>query len=110
MANQAKEGEIKWRKISGTHILRDKTVIKSGQTFMARPEDVPKNFRDTIVPVNPEELPGPVPMALVEPEPYNYSIKSCGPGRYNVVGGQGKVINEKPMALDDAKRLIESLG
>jgi hypothetical protein len=111
MANQAKEGEIRWRKISGTLILRDKTVIKPGQTFMARPEDIPKVFRDTVVPVNPEDLLDPeVPMPPVEPEPPSYTIKSCTPGRYNVLDGQGKAVNERPMSLDDAKRLVENLG
>lgn len=112
MANQAREGEIRWRKISGTLILSDKTVIKPGQTFMARPEDIPKVFRDTIVPVNPEELLNtldPTGLPPVEPEPPSYTIKSCTPGRYNILDGQGKAVNEKPMSLDDAKRLVESL-
>ena len=111
MANQAKEGEIRWRKISGTLVLRDKTVVRAGQTFMARPEDIPKVFRDTVVPVNSEELPdestGPLP---VEPVPSEYSIRSCGPGRYNVLDGQGKAVNEKSMTLADAERLVENLG
>jgi hypothetical protein len=49
-------------------------------------------------------------MAPVEPEPPNYSIKSRGPGRYDVLDGQGKAVNEKPMTLDNAKRLVENLG
>ena len=111
MANQAREGEIRWRKISGTLILRDKTVIKPGQTFMARPEDIPKVFRDTVVPVNPEELLDPeAVLPSVEPEPPSYIIKGIGPGRYNVLDGQGKAVNEKPMSLADAERLVENLG
>ena len=110
MANQAKEGEIKWRKISGTLILRDKTVIRPGQTFMARPEDIPKVFRDTIVPVNPDDLPDPAGPPPIEPEPPSYTIKTIGPGRYNVLDGQGKPVNERPMTLADAERLVENLG
>ena len=111
MANQAREGEIRWRKISGTLTLKDKTVIKPGQTFMARPEDITKVFRDTVVPVNPEDLLGSeTSMSPVELEPPSYTIKSCTPGRYNVLDGQGKAVNEKPMSLDDAKRLVENLG
>ena len=110
MANQAREGEIRWQKISGTLILRDKTVIRPGQTFMARPEDIPKVFRDTVVPVNPEDLPKDPGLEPVEPVKPEYTIKSCGPGRYNVLDGQGKIVNEKSMSLADAERLVEGLG
>jgi len=110
MANQAKEGEIRWRKISGKLTLRDKTVIGPGQTFMARPEDIPKVFRDTIVPVNPDDLPNDPGFEPVEPVKPEYSISTIGPGRYNVLDGQGKPVNEKPMTLADAERLVENLG
>lgn len=111
MANQAKEGEIKWRKTAGTLKLRDGTVVGPGGTFMARPEDIPKVFRDTILPVNPEELLDPaMVLAPIKPQIPNYTIKSCGPGRYNVLDSQGKPVNEKSMTLADAERLMENLG
>lgn len=111
MANQAKDGEIQWRKTRGTLTLRGGKVISPGETFIARSEDIPTAFRDTVVPVNPECLLEPgTPMLSVEPEPPSYTIKSCTPGRYNVLDGQGKAVNEKPMSLDDAKQLVENLG
>jgi hypothetical protein len=111
MANQAKDGEIQWKKTRGTLALRGGKVVGPGETFMAGPEDIPEVFRDTVVPVNPEDLLDPeAPMPPVEPEPPSYTIKSCTPGRYNVLDGQGKAVNERPMSLDDAKRLAENLG
>jgi hypothetical protein len=110
MANQAADGKILWRKLSGTLTLKDKTIVRPGETFMARPEDIPKVFRDNTVPVNPDDLPSPGAVSPVEPEPPGYIIKSCGPNRYNVLNSQGKAVNEKPMSMADAKQLVEGLG
>ena len=105
MTNQGQSEKIKWINKGGPFTTKDKREISHGQTFMASPEDVPMGFRDVIIPMEP--LPEERPLEVVAPQ---YQIVSRGPGWFNVVDGNGKVKNEKPLKQADAKALIESLS
>lgn len=103
MANQSQK--IKWINKGGFLRTRDGQDIKKGETFMAFPEDVPILFRDVVKPLEP--LPEEKPLEIIPPK---YKIVSRGPGTYNVVDGNGKVKNEKPLKQADAQALVESLS
>jgi hypothetical protein len=103
--------KIKWKRIGGgSHRLPNGTLVESGVPFDATPEEIPKAFRDVIVPVNPEELQALLEPPDIDPAPSLYSLKSRGPKAWDVVDGQGKVINEKPLTKAGAEELIKSLG
>ena len=102
MTNQEK---VKWKKLGGGSFrMANGRIIKSNQIFDAKQEDIPVAFRDVVVPVNP--LPADRPLEVVQGA---YSIKSKGPGWYDVVDSLGKVINEKSLRREDAEKLLESL-
>lgn len=123
-----KEGEIRWVKNGGgIFYMKDGRRIKPKQIFMAKPEDIPAAFRDTIIPLDldkeeirrmnlaakkpkkkvvpiVEELPAP-PATLF----YTIVDVEGEEGVYNVVDGEGKVINEQPLSDEAAKDLVRAL-
>ena len=115
MPNQEQSKPMSWRKIAGTFLLRCKDgteeVINAGQVFQALPEEVPLAFRDTIRPVDPAELEARAnpPLETVGP---GYKVVPRGkiPGRFNVVDGRGKVMNEQPLTADQAAKLLGELS
>lgn len=114
MANQEQSKLVSWKKTSGTFTLRRKDgsteTIRKGQVFRAAPEEIPMAFRDTIKPVDPVELEARAnpPLQVASP---GYRVEPRGklPGRFNVVDGQGKVINEQPLTSNEAQSLLEDL-
>lgn len=107
----AESKKIKWKRIGGgSHRLSDGTLVESGVPFDASPDDIPPVFRDVIVPVNPEELQALLEPPDINPAPCPYSLKARGPKTWDVVDGQGKVVNEKPLTKAGAEELIKSLG
>lgn len=112
MADQlddAEDREIWWRKTGGgTHRLKREgkplKIIKSNQKFKARPSEIPESFRDIIIPL--EDLPEEKPLPITPP---GYTPKYKGSGWYDVVDGDGKVMNEKSLRKDEMEKLIESL-
>ena len=115
MSNQEQPKPISWRKIAGTFLLRrqdgTEEKINSGQVFLARPEDIPLAFRDTIEPVDPAELVAKTnpPLEVTDPG-YKIVTHSKVPGKFNVVDGLGKTMNEQALSSSDAAALLETLG
>lgn len=98
--------KIKWKKLgAGSFRMTSGRVIKQNQVFEATPEEIPLGFRDVVVPVEP--IPEPPPLEVV---PGGYSIMSRGPGWYDVVDAQGKVVNEGALRQADAQKLLEDLS
>jgi len=99
------EGEIKWnKKGGGTFRMASGRIVKGNSVFWARPDEIPKSFRDIIVPLTP------ITTELVEePVDAGYSIQPRSPGWYDVVDGNGKVLNERALRLDKAGELLEGL-
>ena len=108
---------IRYKKISGGsfHATIDgkQRIIKSGEIFDARPEEIPEGFRDVVVPLDPdlEEKANGKPAQKKAPSSLKYYVKKRekGVGYYDVVDKTGKPQNEKALRKDKAEELIESL-
>ena len=116
----------KWKVVGGgffyATINGTKRIIKPGQIFDARLEDIPEGFRDVITPVTEDAeslIQHPVqpkvepktaePEVMEEPVNPKYFVQSRGAGYYNVVDVNGKVMNEKALRKDAADELLASL-
>jgi len=104
---------ILWEKTGGGHFVMSlngqRRIIKPYQKFLARVEDIPLAFRDTVVPVDPEAFKAktePKKLPIVDLE---YTLVPRGGGYYNVVDVNGKVMNEKALRKEAAGELISSL-
>jgi hypothetical protein len=108
---------IKWKKLGGgsfrlgTGIKAKK--IKPNQFFEARLSEIPKGFRDVVVPVDPAALdaiehPGGRP--VVGP---SYGIQDApgNQGLYNIVHLiSGKPLNKQPLLADEAQEMFGVLA
>jgi len=107
-----KEGEIQWRKMGGGFLHLPNRIIKPGDVFFARPADIPKAFRDTVIPLDKEELrsveENPVELILVNKPEYT-KVKREGSNWWDIVDAQGKVINEKALREPQAEEYLQSL-
>jgi hypothetical protein len=108
----------KWfKKLGGgsflTTIEGKQRIIKRNQEFHCRPEDIPDNFRDAVVPLDGsggERISDLEPQSTASPPvPLEYFVKPKGGGFYDVVDKDGKIQNQKGLREDKAKELIESL-
>jgi len=86
-------------------------IIKQGQRFTAKLEEIPEAFRDTIEPVDgkaftqlEEEAEASIDVAQLD-----YVIESRGGGYYDVKDANGKVMNEKALRKEAAENLLRSL-
>lgn len=85
-------------------------IIKPGQIFQAKLEDIPVGARDVIVPVDATEMEKAVPKEdRVEAATPEYFLQKRSAGYYDVVDAEGKVQNEKALREGPAKELIETL-
>ena len=95
---------IRWKKIGNGSFILNNRYIKPGQTFMATVEEIPKAFRDVVVPV--EGL--PEDKLLSAKKSSNYTLVEIeGTNTWNIVDSQGKIFNEKPMARLEAEKLLD---
>jgi hypothetical protein len=108
-------GEIEWTKTGGGSLVikigGKSKIIKPGQRFFARREEIPEGFRNTIVPVRPTELEaiekGSTDIEVVQ---LKYTVKHRSGGWYNVFDSNGKQVNEKAVkGKEAAEELISSL-
>jgi hypothetical protein len=95
---------IRWKKVGGGSLYWKNKIIKPGQIFWATVDEIPKAFRDTILPVDelPEE---PI---LIESKSTNYTLNQNG-NLWDIVDKRGKAINEKPMERANAESLLKVL-
>jgi len=100
------DGSIKWKKVGkGSHRFKGR-IIKPGQTFMARPDEISETFRDVIHPL--DELPEEVDSPSSVPSAYTLKARASG-GYFDVIDGKGKVVNEKALRREAALKLIKTL-
>lgn len=103
-------GYVTYRKEGGGSFVFNNRFIKPGQTFQARPGEIPKGFKDVVVPVKTEEEVKAQKEAVEEEkEKTEYSLKHKGGGYYNIVDGDEKVVNEKPLKKEEAEELLKTL-
>jgi hypothetical protein len=106
---KTEDGKIKWVKQGGGSFrMTSGKIIKPGQTFFAHPNDIPEGFRDTIVPL--DKLP-PETSDTIDVVKTEYKVQQRGESNlwYDVVDGEGKVINEKALKRTAALELIKAL-
>ena len=108
-------GLSQWKKLGGgPFIMRDwkgkKRIIKKGQVFEARADDIPLAFRDTIVPlqnvVNHPSFDGGKGVTKS-----NYDVRPSPEkeGFFDIVNNKGKIISEQPMERKDALEIVKQL-
>jgi hypothetical protein len=108
---------MKWKNIGGgSYQISPNRIIKAGETFEADPEQIPPIFRDTIIPLNPDDLPKPFTrtkaskaLAEIEPDPKSFSIQKRNAGWYDVVDQGGNFMNENALRIGEAEELIQKL-
>lgn len=85
-------------------------VIKPNQVFSARPSQIPKAFRDVCLALDEIKVvePLPIPISVVKT---TYTVVPRGKSRslFDVVDGNGKVLNEKVLTRDVAEQLVRDL-
>ena len=98
----------KWKKIGGGSFrLHTGKIIKPNQIFMAREEDIPEAFRDLVVPV--EEEGKPRKTRTSSRKKAEYSLRKAGEGLFDIVGPDGKVLNEAPLPKAEAEKALSAL-
>ena len=102
---------VQWRKNGpGSLRLRTGKIVKQNEVFWAKESDVSPAFRKCIVPVNPNAYIAEKEKPL-DLEKATYTIAACESDktRFNVVNHAGKIINEKPLSLEEAEDLVGAL-
>lgn len=108
------EKKITWRKIGGGSFRFKGAIIKPNQKFVAAPSEIPKAFRDLLIPLEdlpPREevdTPAPVPKKVIQP---SFTIRPRGNSKtwFDIINSEGKVLNEKALKKDDAEAFINDL-
>lgn len=113
--------KLQWINTGGGSFRTKNRIIKPGQVFLATINEIPIAFRDTLKLVD-EIKGGATPEQRVEQEEkkqladanakvVQYEIKPRGKSTYlfDVVGTNGKVVNEKGLKKPDAEALKASL-
>lgn len=100
---------IRWRKVGGGSLRLPKRLIKPNEIFSARVSDIPKAFRDTVIPL--EQLPDLPEPEYVPPVKSVYKVVPRGKSKvyFDIVGPSGKALNEKMLTKAEAERLKADL-
>lgn len=95
----------RWQKIGGGRLYINDKVIVPGQIFLAKAADIPKTFRDTVVPEGDARF-GSMTMEQTITEAFMDRIPG---GRWNVYDAEGNKVNEEPLLVDEAKELLDEI-
>lgn len=106
-------GKIQWKKIGGGFLRLPNRIIKPGDVFWAAPSEIPKAFRDSVIPLDQNELikVEVKPAELLEPEVkvvYEKRLRADGE-KYNIYDSNGKKVNEKALSEEEADMYLKSL-
>jgi hypothetical protein len=102
------DGVIKWKKIGGGGLHLKGRIIKPGQIFTARLDEIPKAFRDTCLPledIKEIETPTIIPVKTS----YNVVPRGKSKSLFDVTAENGKVLNEKALTKEIAEQLVKDL-
>ena len=132
-------GRIRWKKIGGGSLrFLPNRIIKPGQIFEAYPEEIPKAFRDIVVPVDyrsdevsvssksvpkvnkkevtrkearkaEEKAIEAMPAEVVKAAKPKYKLVEVE-GGFQIVGRTGKRLLDTPLSEADAKKLLVSMN
>lgn len=103
------DDKIRFRKIGGGSLRLFGRIIKPGEVFTASPSQIPPAFRDLIIPLDEIRPVNPVPEKIVEVPQYKLQLRGKSKTLWDVVGANGKVLNEKGLTKVVAEQLIQDL-
>jgi hypothetical protein len=109
-------GKVRYKKIGGgslrISINGRAVIIKQNEVFSAFPSEIPKAFKDTVIPLDPvfeEKV-----IQTEKPKPVNITFTMQPRGKskslFDVIDGMGKVLNDKPLTKAVAESLINDLA
>lgn len=108
-ATKIEETRIHWKKVGGGSFRFNRRIIKPGEIFLANVEDIPKGFRDQIIPLDTIKEKSTTPIIAAKSV---YEIQPRGKSKslFDVVDGNGKVLNEKVLTKEVAEKLVNDLS
>jgi len=106
-------GKIQWKKLGGGFLRLPNRIIKPQDVFWARVDEIPKSFRDQVVPLNVEDLKKQEskPAEEIIPKikvPYVKKQRE-GSNWFDIFDSQGKQINVKALHEEQADEFLKSL-
>ncbi len=99
---------ITWKKTGGGSLRLAKRLIPPGATFKARVSEIPKGFRDVVIPM---ELIPEAQQVTVPPVKSAFQVVPRGKSKsmFDIIGANGKRMNEQPLTKAVAERLKADL-
>lgn len=114
-AQTGNEGKSRWKKIGGGSFRLPGKIIKPNEIFYAYPNEIPKGFRDVVIPLDKDikwDEPTKPDVVIVPPVvnvPSFSAKKRDGSQWYDIFDAQGKKLNEKGLTKEKAEAFIEDL-
>ena len=108
----------KWKKLGGGALRFPNRIIKPGQLFSAREDEIPKSFLNSLqkiglsdeVSVTTKPVKEVQKVAVeVKPVDPQFSIHHRSGQWYDIVDKEGKRLNEKALQKEEAERLLKQL-
>lgn len=103
------DGKIRFKKLGGGSLRFGGRIIKPNEVFRAYPDDIPKGFRDIVVPLDK------VPLSKEE-EPIDvvkvdYELRARGAGGWYDIFNKitDKKVNDRALKRDAAEKLLTEL-
>lgn len=87
-------------------------IIKPGEVFLAKLDEIPTGFHDVIVcldKIPKKEQQTKEEKELTQTEPL-FTLHDKGGNWYDVINPEGKAINDKSLRRADAEELMEALN
>ena len=104
------DGQIRYKKVGGGSLRMHRKIIKPGEKFSAYPADVAK-FGNAVVPLEniPKSATEVDDVKVIKTE---YKVMPRGKSKlwFDVVGPNGKLLNEKALKKDVAEQLVKDLA
>lgn len=105
------DGKIRYKKLGGGSFRLHGKIIKPGQVFLARPNEIPKAFKDVLVPQEPLPENISVEEQIVKASLPEYSLQERNrKGWFDIVNKDGKKLNEKALKEEEANQLLKDLS
>jgi len=104
------DGQIRYKKVGGGSLRMHRKIIKPGEIFEAYPGDVAK-FGNAVVPLDKVHKPA-TEVVDAEVKKTEYKLAPRGKSKlwFDVVGPNGKILNDKALKKDVAEQLVKDLA
>lgn len=116
--SKIEETRIRWKKVGGGSFRFNRRIIKPGEIFLANVDDIPKGFRDQIIPLDTIKEKSTTPIIAVK-SVYEVQPRGKSKSLFDVVTPIGKdaegepiykVLNEKALTKELAEKLVNDLS